>query len=278
MRSSMKRRGWGARGFALVAVLWLGVALGLGAWSFLGKTRAAGYRLQAEIETAHAEEIARSGLNLALGHLATGRASVPRDGTPQLQALPGGQVRFRIWDEKGKADLNRSTPRLIAAALEGLEIRGFDALDYAGIADRLQATARRLKQGGNAVTLSAIFQSAQVPAALAARASEVVTIHSFSNRINPWAAHPRLLASVPGLGQEGVEAILAARREGERVPSLGAAEGWLTRAVGPVYSIEVVGTTASGVSAVMDAMVIADGRGFRSGRMRYLVLSARVRR
>ncbi|MEO1723186.1 MAG: hypothetical protein AAFR84_12340, partial [Pseudomonadota bacterium] len=64
MPHPMRRRRSGERGFVLVAVLWLGVALALAASGFLSDTRRASYRVRAEVGTATAMEMARSALNL----------------------------------------------------------------------------------------------------------------------------------------------------------------------------------------------------------------------
>ncbi|MEM9148338.1 MAG: hypothetical protein AAGC57_19405 [Pseudomonadota bacterium] len=278
MRRPLSRRRPRSRGFALVAVLWLGVALGIAASSFLNQTRAESYRLRGEVETSHAVELARSGLNLALAQLAIRQSALPLDGTVIAHPLPGGVVEYRIWDEKGKADLNRSNARIVAAALESLALPGLDALDYAGLADRLLASAKRARDAAQAVTLSDVLRRADAPAALRARAGEVLTLHSFGARINPRSAQAGLLSAIPGLGEAGVAAILDAKRTGDTLPNLGAAEGWVTRSKGPVYRLTSTGRTEGGVAARMEALIISDGRGFRTGRLRFRVLAARIHR
>ncbi|MEO0819780.1 MAG: hypothetical protein AAF074_05045 [Pseudomonadota bacterium] len=276
----MRRRRPGERGFVLVAVLWLGVALAIAASGFLGTARRESYRVRAEIESAHAVEIARTALNLAMADLGRpdGARRSPRDGTPVIVPVPGGEARFRIRDEKGKVDLNRAPVTLLAGTLQRLGAGGLDAVDYASLADRLLALAREARESGAAPSLPELLARAGLSQSVASRAALVLTLHNYGPRINPETAPPEVLAAVPSMGAEDLEAILEARRLGEPLPVLGAAQGWFENNEGPVYSIHTTGRTANGVSATIMAMVLSDGRGFRSGRRRFRILEARVLR
>ncbi|MEL7173975.1 MAG: hypothetical protein AAFN05_13550, partial [Pseudomonadota bacterium] len=144
MRRALRRRQPAERGFVLVAVLWLGVALAIAASGFLAESRRESYRLRAEVGRAAAVEIARTGLNVALAELGrpASAARVPRDGTTVSIAVPGGTARIGIRDEKGKVDLNKALAPFLAGALEQLGGRGLDALDHALLADQLLKAAR----------------------------------------------------------------------------------------------------------------------------------------
>lgn len=273
----MRRRRPGERGFVLVAVLWLGVALAIAASGFLSDTRRESYRLRAEIGTAEAVEMARSALNLALADLSRSDGGMaPRDGTPITLAMPGGTARFRIRDEKGKVDLNHAPPTFLAAVLENLGGVGRDAFDHATLADQLLKAARDAKEAGTAPSLGELITGAGLAPETAARATLFLTLHSYTARINPEVAPSEVLAAVPGVSPEDVAAIMEARRLGEALPSMGMAQGWFITTEGPVYSILVSGHTASGITAQMSAMVVQDGRNFSTGRRRFRVLEARL--
>ncbi|MEO0426931.1 MAG: hypothetical protein AAF160_05735 [Pseudomonadota bacterium] len=280
MPRPMRRRRPGESGFVLVAVLWLGVALALAASGFLSDTRRASYRVRAEVGTAAAMEMARSALNLALADLARpkGTNRNPRDGTATSMVVPGGTVRFSIRDEKGKIDLNRTRPSFLAAALAQLGGRGLDALDHASLADRLLKAARDAREAGTAPSLAELLADVGLAPEVAARASLVMTLHSYTARVNPQTAPAEVLSAVPELNADEVAGILDARRYREPLPSLGRAQGAFIQSEGPVYSIHATGRTEAGITATMTAMVMAEGRTLRTGRMRFRVLEMRIAR
>ncbi|MEM7497493.1 MAG: hypothetical protein AAF371_05810 [Pseudomonadota bacterium] len=274
----MRRRGPGERGFVLVAVLWLGVALAIAASGFLADTRRESYRVRAEIGRAAAVEIARTALNLALADLGkrAAAARVPRDGSTVTVAVPGGTARLQIRDEKGKIDLNHAPSAFLASALRELDGAGRDALDDAFLADRLLKAARDTREAGTAPSLAELLTAVGLSDDVAARASLVVTLHSYTARINPMTAPREVLAGVPTLNAEDVAGILEARRLGEPLPIPGSAQGWFVTSEGPVYTIHATGRTEAGITASMTAMVLAEGHTMRTGRGRFRVLEARI--
>ncbi|MEM9763323.1 MAG: hypothetical protein AAF968_12565 [Pseudomonadota bacterium] len=278
MRRALRRRQPGERGFVLVAVLWLGVALAIAASGFLAESRRDSYRLRAELGRAAAVEIARTGLNLALAELGrpASAARVPRDGTSVSIAVPGGMARIGIRDEKGKVDLNKALAPFLAGTLAQLSGRGLDALDHALLADQLLKAARDAREAGTAPSLAELLASAGLSNVAAARASQLLTLHSYTARVNAAHAPREVLASIPVLNPEEVEAILEARSLGETLPIPTRAQGWFVPSEGPVYTIHVTGRTDAGITAAMTAMVLSEGRTIRTGLGRFSVLEARI--
>lgn len=280
MPRAVRRRRGAERGFVLVAVLWLSVALAMAASGFLSDVRRESYRLRAEIGTAEAVELARSGLHVALADLGREDAAraISSDGTLRPVAMPGGEVRLRILDENGKVDLNHAQPAFLARVLGNLGGGGRDAFDEAGLADRLIATARRAREDRTAPSLGEILRASGLDDDLAARAGRVLTIHAYSARINPLTAPWEVLTAVPLLSADDVADILDARRQGADLPPLRSAQGWFRFTEGPVYTIEATGRSEAGFTATVVAMVVGEGRSFRSGRKRYRVIEARILR
>ncbi len=268
----------GERGFVLIAVLWMALGLALGAAGFLDTARRDGLRTRAEIDTARADELATSALNLALADLGrpegtpeTARAR--RDGSPTVVALPDGTALYRIRDERGKLSLAATPPEILQRLVDALDRPGRDAVDAAGLADRI--LARRDGLFGDPAPATRLIGEAGGDAATAALLAAHLSPFVFEPRVNPRTAPRAVLEAIPGMTAGDVEAILARRAEGRPLPPLGSPASWLAETEGPVYTIEAEGRVASGVGAAIRAVVVAEDRSFRSGRMRYRVIELR---
>ncbi|MEM7491107.1 MAG: hypothetical protein AAF390_18490, partial [Pseudomonadota bacterium] len=146
MRAALTRRRRGARGYIMIAVLWLGIALLTALSAFLSTARQGSLEARAEIAAMRADVLARSGLNLALSELAltvagledgtiSPEAAWPRDGRPVEIPMAEGTVEIRIEDEAGKVDLRRAPSGLLGPALAALGASsGIDAFAAANLA------------------------------------------------------------------------------------------------------------------------------------------------
>ncbi len=276
--SAIPRLRSGQRGFVLIAVLWMALGLALGAAGFLDTARRDGLRARAEIDTARADELATSALNLALADLGrpedtpeTSRAR--RDGSPTVLALPDGEAVYRIEDERGKFPLSATPPEVLERLINALDRPGLDAIDAAGLAARILARRDGLIE--TRADPTRLLAEAGIDAATATVLARHLTPFAFATQVNPRTAPRAVLEAIPGITAGDIATILERRAEGLGLPLLGAASVWLNETEGPVYTIIAEGRVASGVRAAIRAVVVAEERSFRSRRVRYSVISLR---
>ncbi|MGR3511126.1 MAG: hypothetical protein ACU0GG_00065 [Paracoccaceae bacterium] len=265
------------RGFVLITVLWMGLALLLGASAFMSGARQEALQTRIEVANARATELARSGLNVALADL--GRVSPDqlrsgRDGTPVTLTMAEGRVTYRIQDEAGKIDINEAPPQLLGPVLQSVGAReGVDAFDAVNMAQALEAASL---SGTRARSVGDALRTAGYSAEAARVAERYLTTFNFKRQVNPRTAPAETLAAIPGLGADGAQDIIARREAGQTMPRLGTAAAWLMERPGPVYTIEAEAELATGGRARLVAQVASRGLAFRGGLMRYEILSLRV--
>ena len=282
MPSALTRRR-GARGYVLIAVLWLGVALLTGMAAFLSSARQEAMTARAEIAALRADALARSGLNLALARLADalgptedgapdpGRA-MPRDGRPVVLEMAEGRVAIRVEDEAGKVDLRHAPPQLLGPVLASLgRSTGIDAFAATNLA---QGFGEVNPMGdGRPMDLALLLRGAGLDARATALAGRHLTLLNGTPKVDPRTASRVVLAAVPGLGPSDVETIVARREGGDALPQLGSANVWLAQRQGPIYTIRVRAELATGGVGRIDAVVGARGLSFREGATRFDVLT-----
>ncbi|MFQ6546523.1 hypothetical protein AADZ90_001090 [Aestuariibius sp. 2305UL40-4] len=264
-----------AKGFVLVAVLWMGVALLIAVSAYLATARSGALTARADVEMLRATELARSGLNAGLARLAltvTDDEAVPRDGTPQIMRFAEGEVILRIEDESGKLDINAAPAELLAPALRRVG-SGADAFDAANMA---QAIVQTREAGRVYGSVDALVTQFNLSTASGERIRQTFTTLNMTPRIDPGSAPADVLLSLPGVGESDVQDVLARRAAGLTPPRLGAAAVWLAPRTGPVFRMTAEAVLTSGIRARMEMVVAAKGLGFRGGRMDYDILSARV--
>ncbi|NJS40039.1 MAG: general secretion pathway protein GspK [Rhodobacteraceae bacterium] len=277
MRIALTRRR-AARGYVLITVLWVGLALLLSVAAFLASSRTEALAVRAEVNATRAVELARSGLNVALadlGRIDPDQPITPRDGTEVTLQMAEGTVTYSIQDEAGKIDVLAAPPELLTPALASIgENAGIDAFDAATIAQALEGFLRT-PEGGTASVYDALT-AAGLPRASALVASRYLTTLNFTAQVNPATAPRLVLAAIPGLGPSDVEDILLRRSTGQGMPRLGSAAAWLVELASPVYTIETEATLTTGGTARLVAQVAQRGLAFRGGLMRYDILSVRI--
>lgn len=276
MRPSLTRRNPSARGYVLITVLWIGVALSLAVAAYLSSAREHGLVVRAEVASLRAGELARSGLNLALSDLSTSSSQVPRDGRITQLAMAEGSVRYSIRDETGKVDVRLAPPQLLTPVLAQIGAReGVDAFDAVNVA---QALAQAAVEGTSPGSIYDALLAAGMGPAAAAEGARHLTFFGFGTRINPMTATIEVLQAVPGLGTGGAADIVARREDGRSLPQLGSAAAWLAVAEGPAYTIEAEARLNTGATARMTALVVETGQSFRGGGSRFDILSVRFER
>jgi type II secretory pathway component PulK len=277
MRLALGRRR-AAKGYVLITVLWVGLALLLAVAAFLANSRTEALAVRAEVNATRAVELARSGLNIALadlGRIDPDQPVSPRDGTEVTLTLAEGTVTYSIQDEAGKIDVLAAPTELLTPALVSIgENAGIDGFDAATIASSLQGFLRS-PEGGTASVYDALT-AAGLPRSSALLASRYLTTLNFSAQVNPATAPRVVLAAIPGLGPSDVEEILLRRATGQGMPFLGSAAVWLLELASPVYTIQADASLTTGGQARLVALVAQRGLAFRGGLMRYDILSVRV--
>jgi len=276
MRRAMIPRRY-QRGFVLITVLWMGLALLLGVAAFMSGARQEALQTRVEVANARATELARTGLNVALadlGRVSPDQLRAPRDGSPVTLVMAEGRVTYRIQDEAGKIDVNYAPPQVLGPVLERIgAAEGVDAFDAVNVAQALEAA----RLGGSpARSVGDVLRATGFSAATARVAEDYLTTFNFTPQINPRTAPAETLAAIPGLGADGAQDIIARRETGQTMPRLGSAAAWLAERPGPVYSIEAEAELATGGRARLVAQVASRGLAFRGGLMRFEVLSLRV--
>jgi len=122
------------QGIALIAVIWTLVLLAVLASSFTRSTRSANYLARNHVANAQARALADAGIHRAVAALyeRDPERQLAMDGTEYRLELDDGAVRFRLEDETGKIDLNRSPASMLAALFEAA---GLDTEAAVGLAD-----------------------------------------------------------------------------------------------------------------------------------------------
>lgn len=264
------------RGFVLITVLWMGLALLLGAAAFMSNARQEALQARTEVETTRALALARSGLNVALadlGRVEPSQLTTRRDGSPVVLTMAEGEVTYRIHDEGGKVDVNHAPSEVLAPVLASISAEeGIDRFDAVNVAQALEA--RNI--GGNRVrSVGDALRAAGLSRETARTAERYLTTFNFTSKVNPRTAAPATLAAIPGLGASGAAEIVARREAGETMPRLGSAAAWLAERASMVFTIEADAKLATGGTTRLVAQVASRGLSFRGGLMRYEVLSVR---
>lgn len=272
-----RRRGRSQRGYVLITVLWIGLALLLAVSTYLSTSRQSALGVRAEVASARAVELARSGLNVALadlGRIDPDQSRSPADGTPVSLQMAEGTVTYRILDEAGKIDILNAPRQVLTPALVRIgEVENLDAFDAVTVADTLAGFARQAD--GSVGSVSAALRRAGLGRQTAQIATRYLTTLNFTAQVNPVTAPRAVLEAIPGLGPSDVEEILLRRAAGRQMPRLGSAVAWLAERSGPVYTIEAEAELATGGRATLQAQVAQRGLSFRGGLMRYEILSYR---
>ncbi|MCP4618172.1 MAG: general secretion pathway protein GspK [Bradyrhizobium sp.] len=266
VRVALHRRPRGSRGFILVAVLWILLALAVLA------SVASSYVAQSALALAPFEGTLQTDALIAAGlDLTTYRLSMS---TPNSRPTRGA-FRFRLartnvevefLSEAARIDLNSAPKVLIAGLFAALGAQSSDADGYAervvawrtqvkpGVADGEEALYRsaglpyppRRAPFNHIEELSLV---AGLPPALVARAAPFVTIFSGRRDVNVLDAAPEVIAALPDMSPGRLNAFLAAREAGSPDPD------FLARALGDKQS----GATTLGSDAYRVRMrLVAD--------------------
>ncbi len=264
-----------SRGFVMVSVMWMGLGLLLAVTGFVSQSRLGALGIRAEVETLRAQELARSGLNLALAEL-TRNVGSTSSGIPRANALSyalaEGRVDVTITDEAGKVDINEAPVEILRPLLQGL-VQGADAFDATNMAQTIVATRR---DSGLYRTLDTLLIQFDITGPSAAAMRRVMTVHNYTPRVDPRSAPALVLAAIPGLGPAEAAEIIQRRAQGGTLPRFGTAAVWLGPRTGPVYHLRSEARMTGGITAKVTALVRSNGLAFGSDKLRFEVLEWRT--
>lgn len=186
------------RGLALVAVLWVVLALSLMLSGLLGNLRAEIRQTGAQRVKLQAQAQAQAGMWLALQQLEASDAPWPAQRLTQQLIFQGQPVEVRIWPLNGLIDLNNAPAELLAALF-----RVGAGMDAGGAIQAAEALLEMRKPANSAQGLESPEDLMRLPnftyEYFAAVADLVTTdVKMGSGRVNPYVAPVEVLRVLTG--------------------------------------------------------------------------------
>jgi general secretion pathway protein K len=287
--SSGKRQN--ARGFIVVAVLWILAALSALVLIYLSYVTNTAVVVAGATDRVQAEALQSAGVELAVYQLTSvNEATRPTSGTFNAKVGAGGvTVTFR--SEAARIDLNAAPKGLLTGFITGL---GAAPSDAAGFADRILAWRAPTELGDDDPENSfyrasgaaylprhAPFPAAEelwlvkgIPPDIIERMLPFVTVFSNLASVNIFDAAPQVVAALPGMTPEKLQDVLAQRADPaqDRQSLLGIAGGeGATLAGSKAYRITVDVAARNGRRRTAEAVILL----LESGTEPYRVLSWR---
>lgn len=270
-------------GIALVTTVWVSLFLALTAATVVTHARNDATARRNAADLVRARELATAGLQIGMHEigLAPAERTMPRDGRPVTFELDGGAIAVAIEDERGKLDIKQSPPQHLSALFRAeaarLGVDAFDAVNLAEAATKAVGTAATSapSQPSQLHSMSGLTSLPNMPPRLVPALERHATIFGFGNAVNPATASRETLTAIDGMTPQVADAIIAAREAGQRRPSAGKAESFLTTLEGPVYTVRATGRAPGGIEATSTAVVISGGIGISQRRATVSILELR---
>jgi general secretion pathway protein K len=250
------------RGMVLVAVLW-SIAL-LSALAMAASVTFRGFAgvMVVERDRLQADALLTAGLETAAGIIDT-LGDTPLAEIETSVTLGTGAVRLRLNDEGGRIDIGRAPLELIASMLRSVGAPPAAADDLA------RRIVERRKSGRPAGTATA------APAAPFSDLAQLASIAGMSpdwiaalaplatvfggDTVNPLTAPPGVIAALPGLDADRIDAFLKARRGGANADALvqmiAPAQRYLSVKPQRVVSVDLNARLASGYASAARAVI-----------------------
>jgi general secretion pathway protein K len=220
----------GARGFIVIAVLWILAALSALVLIYLTYVTNSAIIVAGSTDRIQAEAMVSGGVELAALQLAgVNDAARPSSGTFNAR-LGAGRVFVTFRSEAARVDLNAAPKGLLSGLMAGLGVNASNAAVYA---DRILAWRASTELGDGDPENSfyktsgiaylprhAPFPSAEelwlvhgIPSAVIGRMLPFVTVFSNMAAINVLDAAPQVLAALPGMTPENLQSLLVQRSD-----------------------------------------------------------------
>jgi general secretion pathway protein K len=223
----------GSDGFILVAVLWMLLALAALVTVYAVYVTRSAFAVSANSDAIKAEPLLAAGVELAAYRLAGVKAN-DRPATGQLSArVAAARLAVAFQTETARIDLNAAPKELLAGLFTALGAAPGDAGVFADrvIAWRTPVGQQSLDSNpenslyrsaglsytprhGPFVHVEELWLVYGIPQAFVQRALPLVTVFSGEGQIDALAAAPEVIAALPGVTPEILQAVLLARNAG----------------------------------------------------------------
>lgn len=282
----------GQAGVALVIVLWIVTLLSVMAASFAYTARTETRLTTYALERAQARALIEAGVAFAVNKLLLApdpENPWPIEGSPRAWRFGTGTASLSVVDSVGKIDLNHGHRELLGGLLasQDLEEDRVDALldaieDWRDPDSLSRLNGAELEEylaaGRNSGPKNAPFESVEelqqvlgMTPQLFAALVEHLTVAGHQG-INPEAASPTLLRTIPGVDPELIETYIQERSEaieqGQPLPSPPPLGNYLSNAKGLAYHMVVDVTLDSG-TRISARVVVAQAR--RPGQVFHVI-------
>jgi general secretion pathway protein K len=219
-----------ARGFIVVAVLWILAALSALVLIYLTYVTNTAVVVAGSTDRVQAEALETAGLELAAYQLTSvNEASRPTSGTFNAR-VGSGKVTVTFRSEAARIDLNAAPKSLLAGLLNGLGAAPSNAAAYADrilawrapteLGDQDPENSLYKTSGVAYIPRHAPFPEAEelwlvqgIPPVFIERMLPFVTVFSNLAAINVLDAAPQVLAALPGMTPENLQAVLSQRAD-----------------------------------------------------------------
>jgi general secretion pathway protein K len=279
----------GARGFIVIAVLWILAALSALVLIYLTYVTNTAVVVAGSADRVQAEALETAAVELAVYQLAAVKGDVrPTSGTFDAK-VGAGKLSVTFRSEAARIDLNAAPKGLLAGLMTGLGAAPSDAANYA---DRILAWRSPTELGDddpensfyrasgvNYVPRHAPFPESEelwlvrgIPPALIERMLPFVTVFSNLATINVLDAAPQVLAALPGMTPENLHELLRQRADPTQDPQalLGLSGGEGATLTGSrAYRIAIGAESGSGRRSAAEVVILL----LEGGQEPYRVLS-----
>jgi general secretion pathway protein K len=281
----------GARGFIVVAVLWILAALSALVLIYLTYVTNTAVVVAATTDRVQDEALVSAGVELAAYQLADLKEAVrPTSGTFNAR-VGAGKVTVTFRSEAARIDLNAASKGLLTGLIVGLGASPSNAADYA---DHILAWRAPTEAGDDDPENSfyrasgtayaprhAPFPAAEelwlvrgIPPLVVEKMLPFVTVFSNLASVNILDAAPQVVAALPGMTPEKLQAVLSQRGDPAQDPrsllAMAGGEG-ATLAGARAYRITVAVEPGSGRRSAAEVVILL----LESGNEPYRVLSWR---
>jgi general secretion pathway protein K len=279
-----------ARGFIVIAVLWILAALSALVLIYLSYVTNTAVVVAGSTDQVQAEALETAAVELAVYQLAALKDGLrPTSGTFDAR-VGAGKISVTFRSEAARIDLNAAPKSLLGGLMIGL---GAAPGDAAGYADRIFAWRAPTEQGDDDPENSfyrtsgvtylprhAPFPDPEelwlvkgIPPPVIERMLPFVTVFSNLASINIVDAAPQVVAALPGMTPENLQSVLTQRGDPalDRQALVGMAGEGATLAASKAYRISIAVEFGSGRRSAAEAVILL----LESGDQPYRVLSWR---
>ncbi len=284
-RSDSGAEARGQSGFALLLVIWVLGLLAVFAAGIAALVQSEAKIARNRVELARARAFSEAGVALAINALLRPDFTArwhQADGNPHTILYAGASIAVTVQDEAGKIDINSAPIEIIQNILNEFSIADEgdrDAVLREIVQRRASATEGKLvslSSSGTSgtplpaagthplafATVSELRQLSGMPRTVYEKLRPFLTVYSKQATVNPLTAPLEVLAALPGIVPEAVDAYVAARvtqplpQVIATLPSLGSqAASYLASTDVNVVTIIARAETAAGISFNREAVV-----------------------